>query len=186
MRRTRERRRPKAHPAGGRQDGTNRESCYRCRHGRGLIECACRYARRATSDSDRRGPGVRVAYAGRLAAGLVLLAGRRFGPGLALVAARGFLPKLTPALAALPALVKSAWAWIAGVSLAGLTAVTVGSAPAPAARDAPGLEASCVHAAGSPEDACAQDPSRPAPVARASWQVGGRSRMLAPGERTDR
>ncbi len=148
MRRTRERRQPKAHPARGRHDRTKGESCYRCRHGPGLIECACRYARRASRrlGPDRRGAG--LAYAGRLAAGLVLLAGRRFGPGVALVAARGVLPKLVPALAALPALVKSAWAWVGGFSLAALTAVTVGSAPTrPPALSPAAAEISCARAA---------------------------------------
>ncbi len=169
MRRIRERRRPKAHPARGRHERRNLESCYRCRHGRSLVACACRYARRATTEPARGWYG-RCLYAGRLAAGLVLLAGRRFGPGVALVAARGVLPKLAPALAALPALAKSAWVWLAGFSLAAMTALSVGSAPAPPAPgDPPAPAATECASVEAPSDAgCRAAPARDpaAPEAR--------------------
>ena len=130
MRRTMERRRPKAHPLTGPHAYPLDESCYRCRHGRGVIDCACRYARKASRLEADHGPRARARYAVRLVAGLVLLSARRFGPGVALVAARGILPKLAPALAAVPALFKSIWVWIGGFSMAAATAVTVTTAPA--------------------------------------------------------
>ena len=132
MRRIFERRRPKAHSPGEKHDHPPGESCYRCRHGRGVVECACRYARKASGFEADQGPRACVAYAGRLIAGLVLLTGRRFGPGLALVAARPLATKLVPALAAVPALFKSVWVWLGGFSVAAATAITVGSSPAPA------------------------------------------------------
>lgn len=147
MRRTTERRRPKAHPPTGSDAYPLDESCYRCRHGRGVIECACRYARKASRLEADDGPRARAKYAVRLVAGLVLLSARRFGPGVALVAARGILPKLAPALAAVPALFKSVWVWIGGVSLAAATAATVTTAPAPPPADST-LDASVVPAAG--------------------------------------
>ncbi len=169
MRRIRERRQPKAHPARGRHERRNPESCYRCRHGRSLVACACRYARRATTDGPRGWSG-RCLYAGRLAAGLVLLAGRRLGPGVVLVAVRGVLPKLAPALGVLPALAKSAWVWLAGFSLAAMTALSVESAPAPAAAgDPPAPAAIECTAAEAPTDAgCRAVPARDraAPEAR--------------------
>lgn len=142
MRRTTERRRPKAHPPRGTHAYPLAESCYRCRHGRGVIECACRYARKASRLEADHGPRARATYALRLAAGLVLLSARRFGPGVALVAARGFLPKLAPAFAAVPALFKSVWVWIGGFSVAAATAVTVTTSPAPPPADStPGASA---------------------------------------------
>lgn len=130
MRRIFERRRPKVHPPGGRHGHPSGESCYRCRHGRGVIRCACRYARKASGWEADHSPRARAAYTGRLIAGLVLLTGRRFGPGVALVAARGVLPKLVPAMAAIPTLLKSAWVWLGGLSLATATAFTIGTTPA--------------------------------------------------------
>jgi hypothetical protein len=100
-----------------------------------VIRCACRYARKASGWEADHSPRARLAYAGRLVAGLALLTGRRFAPGVALVAARGVLPKLAPALGAVPALLKSAWVWLGGFSLAAATAVTIGGAPHPVPAD---------------------------------------------------
>ncbi len=169
MRRTTERRRPKAHPPTGADAYPLDESCYRCRHGRGVIECACRYARKASRLEADHGPRARAMYAVRLVAGLVLLSARRFGPGVALVAARGILPKLAPALAAVPALFKSVWVWIGGFSVAAATAVTVTTSPAPAPADST-LDASMVPAAAcvpTPETAdreCPPPSGAPAPT----------------------
>jgi hypothetical protein len=165
MRRIYERRRPKAHPPGGRHGHPPGESCYRCRHGRGVIRCACRYARKASGWEADHSPRARAAYTGRLIAGLVLLTGRRFGPGVALVAARGVLPKLVPAMAAIPALLKSAWVWIGGLSLATATALSSGTVPAipgaavhPAACERPAVEdAACVSGVERSEQPAAEE-----------------------------
>ncbi|MEN8374015.1 MAG: hypothetical protein ABFS34_01045 [Gemmatimonadota bacterium] len=118
-----------------------------------MIACACRYARRASRERPAAG---RLAYASKLASGLILLICRRFGPGVALVAVRGVVPKMAPALAALPALVKSAWVWLGGLSIATATAVSIGAAPAPVPVDSvPPAQVECAVRVDARHETCA-------------------------------